>query len=401
MCGLSLYQYDHIDPPWANAREHRPEAICLLCPNHHERKNKGLLSIEEITAAYAAPKAKRAGYSHDPEFRVCRRPLKIRLGNVVFDDPTKVLRVAGEVLLEVADLEDGHLALNGRFYDCNSRLLLEIYQNEWRCLAGNWDVEHVGTGFVIREMATYLSLRVVAESAHSVTFDNIAMEYLHVGLVSSEGGPIEISYKGKPTMVHWPGERGGIGIETKGFLDIDASGCLRPLSGPTTFGAGTLEVVGSPPPRTSGPGRTAGRKGWPEGGRASTAGCVSPTVSAATRTARSVMSSFCDLGRSRAARHAMRYHYGFILVPEDSMASLTLKDIPGELHAKLKADAETHGRSLNKEILLRLKVSTLQQPARNPEAILRAARSFHGRLRRKRVWVDDAFVAKAKRSGRP
>jgi len=83
------------------------------------------------------------------------------------------------------------------------------------------------------------------------------------------------------------------------------------------------------------------------------------------------------------------------------MASLTLKDVPVELHAKLKADAETHGRSLNKEILLRLKLSTLQEPARSPEATLRAARSFHSRLRRKRVWVDDAFVANAKRGGRP
>jgi plasmid stability protein len=83
------------------------------------------------------------------------------------------------------------------------------------------------------------------------------------------------------------------------------------------------------------------------------------------------------------------------------MASLTLKDIPVDLHARLKADAETHGRSLNKEILLRLKLSTLQEPARSPEAVLRAARNFHSRLRRKGAWVDDAFVARAKRSGRP
>lgn len=39
------------------------------------------------------------------------------------------------------------------------------------------------------------------------------------------------------------------------------------------------------------------------------------------------------------------------------MPSLTIRDIPEELHAKLKADAAAHGRSLNKEILLRLSVS--------------------------------------------
>ena len=39
------------------------------------------------------------------------------------------------------------------------------------------------------------------------------------------------------------------------------------------------------------------------------------------------------------------------------MPSLTIRDIPEDLHAKLKADAAAHGRSLNKEILLRLSVS--------------------------------------------
>ena len=39
------------------------------------------------------------------------------------------------------------------------------------------------------------------------------------------------------------------------------------------------------------------------------------------------------------------------------MPSLTIRDIPEDLHAQLKAEAAAHGRSLNKEILLRLKVS--------------------------------------------
>ncbi len=40
------------------------------------------------------------------------------------------------------------------------------------------------------------------------------------------------------------------------------------------------------------------------------------------------------------------------------MPSLTIRDIPEDLHERLKSDAAAHGRSLNKEILLRLKVST-------------------------------------------
>ncbi len=239
LCGLSLYHYHHIDPPFAEAREHRPDSICLLCPNHHDRKNK---SIQEIKAAYDAPEAKRVGYSHDPEFRTCHRPVKVRLGNVVFKDPGKVLRVGGEVLLAVEDLEEGRLGLTGRFYDRQGRLILEIDRNEWRTLAGNWDVERAGNALVIRERSYKLSLRVIAESDHAITFDNLSMNYRDVALVSSEGKVIEISYKGEPIVTHWPSEKGGMGIETEGFLDIDENGRLSPIHGPTTIGAGTLRI---------------------------------------------------------------------------------------------------------------------------------------------------------------
>jgi plasmid stability protein len=49
------------------------------------------------------------------------------------------------------------------------------------------------------------------------------------------------------------------------------------------------------------------------------------------------------------------------MVREAVMPSLTIRDIPEELHARLKADAVAHGRSLNKEILLRLAVSVIRR----------------------------------------
>ena len=46
------------------------------------------------------------------------------------------------------------------------------------------------------------------------------------------------------------------------------------------------------------------------------------------------------------------------------MPSLTIRDIPEDLHARLKADAAAQGRSLNKEVLVRLKLSvTERRPA--------------------------------------
>lgn len=81
------------------------------------------------------------------------------------------------------------------------------------------------------------------------------------------------------------------------------------------------------------------------------------------------------------------------------MPSLTLRDIPAELHDKLRAEAEAHGRSLNKEILLRLKVSLMQRPARGAREILAASDRVRRRL--KGVWLDDRTLDSARREGRP
>ncbi len=242
ICGLSLYQYDHIDPPWAEARQHRPEDICLLCPNDHERKTKGLLSIEDIRAAYGSPAAKSRGYSRDPEFRTCRRPLTVRLGNVVFNDPGHVLRIAGQDLLAVEDLEEGRVGLSGRFFDRKDRLILEIARNEWRTFAGNWDVERSGKSILIREEYHRRSLRVIAESANAVTFDDIATSYLNVGFESKEGEFFRTTYKGRAVVEHRPSEPHGGGLETAGVLNIDEQGQVQVGPGPTTIGSGTIRI---------------------------------------------------------------------------------------------------------------------------------------------------------------
>jgi plasmid stability protein len=55
--------------------------------------------------------------------------------------------------------------------------------------------------------------------------------------------------------------------------------------------------------------------------------------------------------------------------------SLTLKNIPVELHARLKASAEANRRSLNREILARLEAQ-LEAPVADVVAELRALEEF-------------------------
>ena len=77
------------------------------------------------------------------------------------------------------------------------------------------------------------------------------------------------------------------------------------------------------------------------------------------------------------------------------MPALTLKNIPEDLHAKLKESAEKNRRSLNSEILVRLE-SDFTAPRVEPEAHARRSREFVANLPR----VNHAKVDRYKRQGR-
>jgi F420-0:gamma-glutamyl ligase-like protein len=77
------------------------------------------------------------------------------------------------------------------------------------------------------------------------------------------------------------------------------------------------------------------------------------------------------------------------------MLTLTLKNVPPELHVMLKKSAEKNRRSLNSEILVRLE-SDFSAPAIDPEAYAKELKVFAARLPR----VQHARVDRYKRQGR-
>jgi plasmid stability protein len=77
------------------------------------------------------------------------------------------------------------------------------------------------------------------------------------------------------------------------------------------------------------------------------------------------------------------------------MLNLTLKNVPPELHAQLKASAQANRRSLNREILARLEAE-LDAPSVDVAAELQALKDFVASLPR----VDHDRVARYRSSGR-
>jgi antitoxin FitA len=73
--------------------------------------------------------------------------------------------------------------------------------------------------------------------------------------------------------------------------------------------------------------------------------------------------------------------------------TITLKNIPADLHRELKKRAEEHHRSLNREILATLQGAANQSRRIEPAALIREARAIRKKFKREispaqiRAWI--------------
>lgn len=82
------------------------------------------------------------------------------------------------------------------------------------------------------------------------------------------------------------------------------------------------------------------------------------------------------------------------------MATITLKDVPAELHRRLSEQAKAHKRSLNREAISCLEAELLPRPI-DPETFLEEIRENRRRLRESGVpSLDETFLKEARDRGR-
>lgn len=79
------------------------------------------------------------------------------------------------------------------------------------------------------------------------------------------------------------------------------------------------------------------------------------------------------------------------------MATLTLKDVPADLHRRLKARAEQNGRSLNREVIECLEAS-FRPEVIDVEGLIEQARAIRRSLEHR---LSDQEITRLKRQGRP
>ena len=118
ICGLAIATYEHIDPPFKDAREHDPSKIAYLCGGCHDRVTRGVWSKQKVMQARLDPWCIRHHRCHD-SFDISVPQPVIWLGPNEIININKILRIDDHVILAIDPPEQpgAPYSISGEFYD--------------------------------------------------------------------------------------------------------------------------------------------------------------------------------------------------------------------------------------------------------------------------------------------
>ncbi|RZK52310.1 MAG: HNH endonuclease [Pedobacter sp.] len=188
ICGLGIWEYEHIDPEFTECTVHDPEKMTLLCPQCHSKKTKGFIDKGTILAAMKNPKAMQKGFSNE-FFTLGNNQPVIFFGSNSFQDCDILLRVDNINIIQVfqPELPGGPFRFSGVFFDKNGKKTLEIDMNEWKAYSDNWDVDITGSLITIREKIGKISLSIKAMPPNSILIERLDMTINSHNIICEKG----------------------------------------------------------------------------------------------------------------------------------------------------------------------------------------------------------------------
>lgn len=187
MCGLSICDYEHVDPPYSEAKEHDPSAITLLCPQCHAKVTRGFLSKDTVKSAMMDPFCKRKGFANE-FFDLGKTHPSIIFAGVTLRNCPIPIEFRGIPLFEIKEGEEpgAPFRLSATFYNTRGEQSLKIVDNEWQVAGWNWDVEVTGGSIVIRDRPRHVSLQLKAAPPNGIIVERMDMYILGTRFIGND-----------------------------------------------------------------------------------------------------------------------------------------------------------------------------------------------------------------------
>lgn len=178
LCGKALVHYDHFDPEFKDAREHKAEGIALLCGGHHDEKTRGWITNEQVAEGRRNPPALQAGFAHK-ELRIGADRIAVFFGSNRVNGNGVLLRVRGQDLIAIKPPEapGAPYRLSAVFHDRKGKLLCQIVENEYVIRSDLWDANIEGATLEIRHAKRDIALSITMLPGVGVRINRIDTFY--------------------------------------------------------------------------------------------------------------------------------------------------------------------------------------------------------------------------------
>ena len=195
ICGRPIYQYDHMID-YSICREHKAANLTLLCPNHHDEKTHGLLSLEVVQAANENPFNRQSGHSAPFHLHYEGQNPVMVLGDVSIE-VERVERGVDAIMIDGVPLvgfrfDEDQCFLQMKLFDKDDREVLTVVDNELTYLVDTldtWDFEFVSRKLTVRSAPREILVRVEFKPPNAVVISRGILQLSR--LSRSRFGPME------------------------------------------------------------------------------------------------------------------------------------------------------------------------------------------------------------------
>lgn len=199
VCRCAVYQYEHIDPEFNEAKEHDPDCMCLLCGHCHDKVTRGLLSKKTVKERYDFVRVSDAVKRPFDGLDLSSSKLTVVLGSCIFHGANTLIKLDRKIALAIEPPEEGAAfpILSGYFTDDSGNELLRIDRNIWYGPSTAWDVEVKGRVILVRPQPSVVALKLRLDPPSCIIVEHLDMriggshlmlrnDFLAVGRISPE-----------------------------------------------------------------------------------------------------------------------------------------------------------------------------------------------------------------------
>lgn len=173
-CGVPIIDYEHVDPPYVDAKIHKADSITLLCPTCHRKVTGNQISKDLVKKAMANPAARIASTIGDKIY-FCDSHPTVTIGGARFVRCNIPLKYGEEDIIAINE-EDGKYLLSAKLWDSNGNQTLTIKNNEWQVNTDKiWDLTVIGNTIKIHEGARSPSLIIRVVNNNEFIIERIEM----------------------------------------------------------------------------------------------------------------------------------------------------------------------------------------------------------------------------------